>query len=223
MIFPSSSFFIYRFSSADKGSKKRKEKRCIDFGTWIIVRDRKEAHLARSFTITLRGITTHTFFSFLRQFLFFLSLFFLLCLCLALSFKQQIILTTADRPHRWLRVTTTRETDAANIIIIDRRLTRQRGFNNEKNDGKRAPIRNWAINNSNKHHYYHHSLFFFSFIIITISYIIHICRHCFSFLLLSLSFSPRSIFSLTDGVVEIRHAPWITFTLPSMVLYAYSK
>jgi hypothetical protein len=33
MIFPSSSFFIYRFSSADKGSKKRKEKRCIDFGT----------------------------------------------------------------------------------------------------------------------------------------------------------------------------------------------
>jgi hypothetical protein len=71
-----------------------------------------------------------------------------------------------------LRTTTTRKTDAANtIIIIDRRLTRQRGFYDEKNDGKREPIRNWAINNSNKHHYYHYSLFFFSFIIITISYI----------------------------------------------------
>ena len=129
---------------------------------------------------------THTFFSFLRQFsFFFFSLFFLLCLCLALSFKQQIILTTADQPHGWLRATTTRKTDAANIII-DRQLTGQRDFKDEKNDGKQAPIRNWAINNSNKHHYHHHSLLFsfsFSFFfffsisfiisIITISSIIH--------------------------------------------------
>jgi len=112
----------------------------------------------------------HTHFLFFLTTISFFFLFFFLCLCLALYFKQQIIITTADRPHRWLRATMTRKSDAANIII-DRRLTRQRVFNDEKNDRKRAPIRNWAINNSNKHHDYHHSLFFFSFIIITISYI----------------------------------------------------
>lgn len=102
---------------------------------------------------------THTlsFLSF-DNFFFSLFLFFLLSHCFALPLKQQIIITTADRPHRWLRAMTMRKTDAANIIIIDQRLTRQRDFD----EGKLAPIRNWVINNSNKYYNYQHSLFFSS-------------------------------------------------------------
>jgi hypothetical protein len=75
-------FFIYCFFFTDEGSKK-KRKRCLYFRIWIIVCDEKEAHLARSFAISLCGITTHTlsFLSYDNSFFSF-SLFFL-SLCLA--------------------------------------------------------------------------------------------------------------------------------------------
>ncbi len=47
--------------------------------------------------------------------------------------------------------------------------------------------------------------------------------HLSSSVLATLIISSKYFFSFSYGAVEFRHAPWITFTLPFMVLYAYSK